>query len=81
MTKSTSQNPEASQASGATAAPDYFSVDQVVKKTGLSRSTIYNYMTADVLKFIKAGSRRLIEVSAYENFKAILRSGQLATCA
>ncbi len=79
MTKNNTQNPEASKIGRPVVEPDFYSVAQVVIKTGLSRSQIYNYMTAGLLKFIKAGSRRLIEVAEYAAFKTLLRNGQLAS--
>lgn len=51
------------------------SVPEAAEATGLSKSTLYNRMKAGDLKFIKAGSRRLIAVAELEGFLARLSQG------
>ncbi len=52
-----------------------FSVDEAAQSCGLSKSFLYNCMAEGKLKFIKAGSRRLIVVSELEAFLGRLSPG------
>jgi len=60
--------------------PILFSVEQVTAATNLSRSMLYNYMKSGMLRFLKAGSRRLIEATELAIFVARLRQDQEAEC-
>jgi excisionase family DNA binding protein len=49
-------------------APITYTVANATKATGLSRSTLYNLMTAKQLPYIKVGKRTLLKVSDIEAF-------------
>lgn len=51
------------------------SVQEAAEACGVSKSFLYNCMAEGKLKFIKAGSRRLIAVSELEAFLARLAQG------
>ena len=51
------------------------SVGDAAESTGLSKSTLYNCMKAGTLKYIKAGSRRLITMAELESFLTRLPQG------
>ena len=74
MTKTTSTQSSPSMDRGYVQ-PAMYSVKQVALATNLSRSTLYNYMKSGMLKFLKAGSRRLIEAAELELFIGRLRQG------
>lgn len=48
------------------------SVPEVAESTSLSKSTLYNCMKEGRLKFIKAGSRRLIPMTELQAFLSAL---------
>jgi excisionase family DNA binding protein len=56
-------------------APRYLSVAKAATVSGLSRSTLYNFMKSGSLDYVKAGSRRLIFLSELDDFMARLPHG------
>lgn len=51
------------------------SVQEAAESCGVSKSFLYNCMAAGTLKYVKAGSRRLIAVSELDAFLARLGQG------
>jgi excisionase family DNA binding protein len=56
------------------AKPRLFSIKQAVYELGISRTAVYELITADKIKTVKIGRRRLIPSDAIEDFIAGLAS-------
>ena len=54
------------------------SVQEAAQSCGVSKSFLYNYMSSGALRYLKAGSRRLILLSELEAFLGRLAQGQEA---
>jgi len=79
MVKKNSQIPNPSNADQVLVAPRSISVAKAVTVSGLSRSTLYNFMKSGLLDYVKAGSRRLIILAELDAFLARLpHSGSVA---
>lgn len=66
---------ETTQAERPTVPRMAISVDEAAQSSGLSRSFLYGEMKAGRLHYLKAGSRRLVQVAELEAFLARLAQG------